>query len=113
MSLHLEPAERIREHFADHLAARPELRQDALLVSLANGFRVEIRYAAADAYSLRWGRGDVQQCIDTAPCHPELASFPNHLHRADGGVEADPLTRCEAEPWDNVRALLDAAILAS
>lgn len=112
MSLHFELAERIGQHFADHLAAPPELRQDAILVMLANGTRVEIRYAAADAYSLRWGRGDALQCIDTAPCHRELATYPNHLHRADASVVADPLTRCGAPPWDNVRAVLESAIAA-
>ncbi|MCB1908729.1 MAG: hypothetical protein KDH15_15285 [Rhodocyclaceae bacterium] len=110
MSLHFELAERIGQHFADHLAAPPELRQDAILVTLANGSRVEIRYAAVDAYSLRWGRGETQQCIDTAPCHPELATSPNHLHRADGSLEADPFTRIGAPPWDNVRVVLELAI---
>ena len=63
---------------------------------------------AADAYSLRWRVGDAELGIDTAPTHPALATRPNHLHRADGTIVADPLTRTAASPTANLAAVLRA-----
>ncbi len=110
MSIHLELADAVRKRFAEHLAGPPELRQDALLLELANGVRLEVRYVAADAYSLRWQHGDVWRGIDTAPCHPGLGSYPNHFHAGDGSVRDDPVTRCGAEPRDNLLRLLAALL---
>ncbi len=110
MSLHLELGELIQDHFADNLADAPEQKQDVLIVRLANGVTLDIRYAAPDAYSLRWTHADREAGIDTAPLHPDLATFPNHLHDADGTLRADPLTRTDATPEDNVRRLIRALI---
>lgn len=112
MSLHPELLADIARECVDQLSEPPRLTQDALIVPLANGVTLTVRYAARDAYSLRW-----QPCgesgelgIDTAPTHPTLATRPNHLHLADGRVVADPLTRPDAAPLANVRAVM-AAIL--
>lgn len=119
MSLHFELGSSIDSTFADELAAPVEQKQDALIVRLANGVALTVRYAAPDAYSLRWvyGDSDVESGIDTAPLHPELATFPNHFHHADGRVAADPLTRPDAAPGDNlhrlVRALIDDPLLGT
>lgn len=111
MSLHLELAEALGTERSDVLTAPPECRQDALILHLANGFVLTVRYAAANAYSLRWTDGRREAGIDTAPLHPQLATFPNHLHGADGMLHADPLTRIDAAPLDNLRSLI-AALLA-
>ncbi|MCB1915495.1 MAG: hypothetical protein KDG52_07250 [Rhodocyclaceae bacterium] len=108
MSLHIDLATAAGEEFAGRLAAAPELRQDALLLTLRDGTSIEIRYAAADAYSLSWQRQGVWGRVDTAPCHPGLATWPNHFHAGDGTVHSDPLTRCGADPRQNLRALLQA-----
>lgn len=110
MNIHLDLARSIETRFAPHLATLPDLKQDALVTTFTNGVTLLIRYAAADAYSLRWHLGERELAIDTAPVHPELATAPNHLHTADGEVVADPLTRCGADPWDNVRALIEALL---
>lgn len=110
MSLHFELADAVRHHFADRLAAAPELRQDALTLQLTDGTAVEIRYAAADAYSLRWHRDGRWRSIDTAPCHPELGTWPNHFHAGDGSVHDDPVTTCGAAPWANLQRLLQALV---
>lgn len=109
MSLHPELLAGITHEFAGRLAAPPQLTQDALIVSLPNGATLTVRYAAQDAYSLRWqlGNGD-ELGIDTAPTHPTLATRPNHLHLADGRVVADPLTRPDATPLANVVAVIGA-----
>lgn len=114
MNLHPPLAAAIADGFAASLATPPQLTQDALVLQLTNGVTLTVRYAAADAYSLRWqlgtGETTAELGIDTAPCHPELATRPNHLHLADGRVVADPLTRTDAAPADNVAAVLRAIL---
>ena len=117
MSLHLELGSAIEAAFADVLECPVEHKQDAMIIRLNNGITLNVRYAAPDAYSMRWtyGEGDVEIGIDTAPLHRTLATFPNHLHAADGTVTADPVTRPDAPPADNlqnlVRALLENPLL--
>lgn len=107
-AIHLELAAELAAHYGARLSAGPTLRQDALLLTLANGITVEIRYAATDAYALEWTAADERWRIDTAPVH--LAYADSHLHCADGRVVADPLTRTGEAPLRNVRALLDALL---
>jgi hypothetical protein len=111
-NLHPMLAELVEREQAERLAVPPQLTQDALTLVLRNGVVLTVRYAAQEAYSLRWRTGlgpeAVELGIDTAPLHPQLASFPNHLHCADGRIVADPLTRPQATPADNLRALLQA-----
>jgi hypothetical protein len=115
MSLHLELGAAIEAGFSSNLDGPVEQKQDALIVKLKNGVSLEVRYAAPDAYSLRWKAGDAECAIDTAPLHRALATFPNHFHDAQGGVHADPITRTGAAAQDNlhklVRALLDDPLL--
>lgn len=110
MSLHVELCAALERYCANRLAGAVELRQDAILVRLDNGVELQVRFADADAYSLRWSCDGAELGIDTAPCHAHLATSPNHLHLADGRVVADPLTRPGAEPWDNLRAVVDAVL---
>ena len=49
--------------------------------------------------------------IDTAPLHRTLATFPNHLHDASDVLREDRLTHPSAEPWANVRAVIDAVLV--
>lgn len=91
-----------------HLELADAVRQDALLQEIASGIRLAVRYAAADAYSPRWQRGDHWRGIDTAPCHPGLGTVPNHFHTSDGSVHDDPVIRQGAEPRDNLLRLQTA-----
>ena len=115
MSLHLALGSMIEADFGNDLDSPVEQKQDALIVRLKNGVTLYVRYAAPDAYSLRWVYGDAESGIDTAPLHPKLATFPNHFHDADGRIAADPVTRPDALPEDNlqklIRALLDDPVL--
>ena len=54
MDLHARILECIEHEHGDLLAAAPQLNQDALDIRLRNGVMLTVRYAAADAYSLRW-----------------------------------------------------------
>jgi hypothetical protein len=110
MSLHLELGSLIETIFANDLDGPIEQKQDAMIVRLKNGVTLEVRYAAADAYSLRWSYGEAESAIDTAPVHPGLATFPNHFHDAAGRVVADPISRPDASPEDNLRSLIRALL---
>lgn len=117
MSLHLELGSSIEQTFPSDIDGPVENKQDILIVRLKNGVTLDVRYAAQDAYSLRWTYGDAESGIDTAPLHRGLASFPNHFHNASGGVVADTITRINASPEDNlhglIRALLDDPMLGT
>ncbi len=115
MSLHLELGSAIEHVFPDDIDGPVEHKQDVMIVRLNNGVTLEVRYAAADAYSLRWVYGEAESGIDTAPLHHGLATFPNHFHDAANRIVADPITRPDVPPADNlqrlVRALLDDPML--
>lgn len=115
MSLHLELGAAIEAAFGNELDSPVEQKQDALIIHLKNGVTLDVRYAAPDAYSLRWVYGDAESAIDTAPLHRDLATFPNHFHDAAGRVNSDPITRPDVPPQENlqklVRALLDDPLL--
>ncbi|MCV2219796.1 hypothetical protein [Thauera sp. Sel9] len=110
MKLHTAILEHIGREHADALAAPPRLTQDALTITLRNGVTLTVRYAAPDAYSLRWNSGPdtLEMGINTAPTHPHLSTRPNHLLRSDGTAAADPITRIDASPEANVGALITA-----
>ncbi|MGE0011604.1 MAG: hypothetical protein AB7S62_05160 [Azoarcus sp.] len=114
MSQHPELFDHVVARFGNRLQGAPQLTQDALALNLENGVQLTVRYAAADAYSLRWkfqaGERELEMGIDTAPTHPTLTTHPNHLHLADGLAVADPLTRIDATPADNLSALIEALL---
>ncbi len=109
--------EAIDVQFAEAITEPTELCQDALLVRLNNGVVIELRIASAEEYSIGWRWGDSELRIDTAPLHPQLATFPNHLHNGEGQLLPDPLTHPGRDLWDNVHsvimALIDDPILQS
>lgn len=115
--LHLVLEAHVAQAHAADLDAPPSVTQDALMLQLKGGVTLVVHYASPEDYALRWyatGTDGVRReaGIDTAPVHPALATAPNHLHRADGSVVADPLTRPGAEPAANLHALI-AALLAN
>jgi hypothetical protein len=107
--IHAFLKERIESEFAQALESA-ELCRDALLVRLRNDVTIELRFADAGEYAIGWQWGDVQLRIDTAPVHPHLATFPNHLHDGDGQLRSDRITRPGDDPWDNVRMLIAALL---
>jgi hypothetical protein len=110
LHIHLDLAQRVAARFSASLAADPRLSQDALTLRFADGLAVELRFASAQEYSIHWAWGDAELRIDTAPLHPGLASFPNHLHDHEGACRADPLTVPGREPWENLERVLEAVL---
>ena len=107
ISLHLALKDQLQTQYAPHLAEPVEMAQDALLLTFDTGLKVEVRYFSAQEYSIAWQSGDAELRIDTAPTHPDCATFPNHLHRADGTLALDGLTVPGADCWANLSRLLD------
>lgn len=112
MSLHFELATAVETAFSDQLDAPLEQKQDALVIRMKNGVVLTVHYAADDAYSLHWNHeaSGVEARIDTAPLHRDLATFPNHFHTPAGRVSADPITRPDAPPVDNLQRLIGALL---
>lgn len=109
-TLHLQLAEFIQSTRAELLAQPPQLAQDALILTLANGTVLTVRFATPDAYSLRWEHAGDHYCIDTAAVHDGLATHPNHLHDPHGRVHPDPVTDLAHAPQRNLAALVDALL---
>jgi hypothetical protein len=110
LQIHLALAERVAARFGDRLAADPRLSQDALVLQFAGGVAAELRFASAEEYAINWIWGEAALRIDTAPVHPGLGTFPNHLHDHQGGCRADPLTTPGRDPWENVERVLEAIL---
>lgn len=98
----------IIDDYGEILARDIILYQDAINLELLNGTLLEIKAASDREYCFLWQAGDHVLRLDTAPLHPELATFPHHLHDAAGTVRADPLTVPGRPLVDNVRPLLAA-----
>lgn len=110
MTLHLDLKEKIESRYGERLPGGVTLAQDALIAAFEDGLTVEVRYANAHEYSIAWRWGEALLRIDTAPVHPGLATFPNHLHDAEGKVDPDPLTVPGQEPWENLCRVLDTLL---
>lgn len=110
MSMHLDLAARIEAGFGEQLNGPVDIKLDALIAHFSNGVSLEARIADPHAYAIAWAWGEAELRIDTAPLHRDLATFPNHLHSADGSLHHDPLTLPGAAPWENLERVI-AAIL--
>lgn len=107
ISLHLALRGQLQTRYAPHLVDAVQMAQDALMLSFDTGLKVEVRCFSTQEYSITWQSGDVELRIDTAPTHPDCATFPNHLHRPDGTLAPDVVTEPGADCWANLSKLLD------
>jgi hypothetical protein len=109
--VHAMLQERIDRHYGHRLSEPVRLAQDALLVFFDSGLMLEARYFSQDEYALSWCWGEAELRIDTAPVHPDCATFPHHLHDDTGQLRADPVTRPGIPCWSNFSRLIDALLL--
>lgn len=110
-SLHLMLKEQIESHYGDRFSEPLRLAQNALILSFDTGLLMEVRYFSSDEYVVSWSWGEAELRIDTAPIHRECPTFPNHLHRDDGAVHADPVTQPGTDCWANFSRLLDVLLV--
>lgn len=110
-SVHMVLKERLETQYAHRLAEPVRMAQDALILSFDSGLLMEVRYFSADEYMLSWSWGEAELRIDTAPTHPECATFPHHLHGEDGAVRADSFTRPGTDCLVNFFHLLDVLLV--
>jgi len=108
--LHIELKEQIEAAFDATQLASVTLCRDALELRLSNGVDLTLRVAGPSEYAMSWRWGEAVMSIDTAPLHDALRTWPNHLHTIDGNAVDDPVTEIGADPWRNVRALIERLI---
>lgn len=105
--LHIELKEQIEATFDSTRVESVTLCRDALDLRLSNGVEMTLRIASLSEYAMSWHWGEAEMCIDTAPLHDKLRTYPNHLHTPDGQAVDDPISEIGADPWSNVRALIE------
>lgn len=110
MTLHSALADEVIRHFGEYLDDAPLITHDAITFYFQNGLMLQARFAGAGEYSIQWRFGEAELRIDTAPLHPGLSSFPNHLHGPDGSVRPDRLTHPGQSPQENLAAVLNAIL---
>jgi hypothetical protein len=110
LSVHLMLKNRLEAQYAEHLSEPVRLAQDALLLSFNSGLMMEVRYFSSTEYAINWSWGDAELRIDTAPLHPDCATFPQHLHDRAGRLLADPVTQPGTDCWSNFSGLLDVLL---
>ncbi|MHB9119558.1 MAG: toxin-antitoxin system TumE family protein [Burkholderiales bacterium] len=110
MNLHLELKDKLETAYGNGPLISIDLKQDALIAEFDTGVAIELRYLSQEEYSIAWVWGEAEFRIDTAPLHPHLNTYPNHLHDDSGNIVDDPLTSPSKAPWDNVQGLLGVII---
>jgi len=110
MTLYSGLIDEIISRYGEQLSDMPKQTYDAINIYFANGLAVELHFANAEEYSINWQADEKEFRIDTAPLHPELSTFPNHLHNSSGELSDDPFTTPGNPPWDNVKTVLDSIL---
>ena len=91
------------DEFPSLLREKPILLPDRLRPVLVDGSLLDVRYPTRTKYSFHWQRRDRSVRINTAEHHPELPTFPRHIHLNESTVVADNLTKLENSPEQNLR----------
>ena len=99
-------AELARSEFPSLLKEGPVLLPDRLRLLLVDGSFLDVRYPALNKYSFQWQAKNRFVRINTAEHHPNLPTFPRHIHLDERTVAADTLTKLENSPEENLRSVL-------
>lgn len=94
------------DEFSSLLRENPILLPDRLRLVLVDGSLLDVRYPTRTKYSFHWQRKDRSVRINTAEHHPDLSTFPRHIHLDERTVVPDNLTKLESLPEQNLRAVL-------
>lgn len=72
---------------------------------------MDIRHPKRGEYSLHWQKGGIIIRIDTAPHHPNISTFPHHMHYlSEKNIIEDKVTILTRSPVDNVDRFIDFLI---
>lgn len=94
--------------FKDILAREPLVLTDRIRLFLTDESLMDIRYPLDQDYSFHWERKSATYRINTAPDHPEIKSYPRHLHNGfDEKVVEDTITSLQNTPEQNLRRVLN------
>jgi len=92
--------------FSSLLGGDPILLPDRLRLVLVDDSFLDVRYPTRTKYSFHWQTRDRSVRINTAEHHPDLPTFPRHIHLDERTAVADNLTRLENSPEENLRSIL-------
>jgi hypothetical protein len=94
------------EEFSSLLREQPIVLPDRLRLVLVAGSFLDVRYPTPTKYSFHWQTKDRSVRINTAEHHPDLPTFPRHIHFGEETVLPDNLTKLENSPEQNLRNVL-------
>jgi hypothetical protein len=101
-------AEIATKEFGDIVVKAETLHAVRLRLRLIDSSIIDILYPKPDKYSFNWRQKDRTFRINTAPHHPEIASFPRHLHyETEERILEDTITTLSASPEQNFRRVLE------
>jgi len=101
-------AEIAKEEFGDIVVEAKLLHGVRLRLRLSDGSILDVLYPKLDKYSFNWRQKGRTFRINTAPHHPEVASFPRHLHyETEERIVEDTVTAFSASPEENFRRVLE------
>ena len=93
--------------FKDILRQEPSIFRDRVRLHFIDGSFMDVRYPVDYDYSFHWQRGRELYRINTAPDHPEIETFPRHLHAgSEENIMPDTITSLNNPPEENLRAVL-------
>ncbi|MFX1326143.1 MAG: DUF6516 family protein [Promethearchaeota archaeon] len=95
-------AQIVEEEFSDIIKSKPLVIETKLRIFLIDGSFIDVRYPIDTDYSFHWERkGDITR-VNTAPDHPEVKTFPRHIHQGES-VKEDTITDLSLSPEENLR----------
>jgi len=93
--------------FNEVLKNDPLILRDRIRLTFIDGSFMDIRYPVNHDYSFHWQRAGEVYRINTAPAHPEIETFPRHIHAGrEEGVKPDTITSLDNSPEENLRQVL-------
>ena len=110
----MELRERLQElatvaatEFKDILKKDPLILRDRIRLIFIDESVMDIHYPVNHDYSFHWRRANEVYRINTAPDHPEIKTFPRHIHAGrEEDVKPDTITSLDNPPEENLRQVL-------
>ena len=93
--------------FRHILKREPLILRDRIRLLFIDESFMDIRYPLDHDYSFHWQRKRELYRINTAPNHPEIETFPRHIHaKEEENITPDTITSLNNPPEENLRQVL-------